>query len=498
MSHTCIELCQSASPPAARSAQNMRESREEAPVYLAVMSADPHVVPMIGNPPTTTSQALPGGSPSPPRDGEGGNTTEKTKKTTATTTTTTTAATVTTTPAATGTGHTGNNSVGVESENEEEPPANQVSQPTSGGGKGSSSGGLALHLKTSTTTTTAAAVSAGAVMLTEPGGGSSSENTKSAFEIISVSAFDTAEDLEQSKGMSHEADSFMEDPAKTRGQSESSESDEILRASLGGAGGRGGRGGKEMVEGYDTDTMQPPREHVVHIIDTNERGLPLEGGASANGPVLSQPVPRRFRRVNKYERGRWVIEDTLEHREAEERPESEMRGSYVIQGSSSRGGVAVGMVGAGPGRESPYSQRRKPGEGGGGGATGGEDPAQLHSRSSSDVGGGLGLDSPNTTGERDINYHSERGEVTSTISRNTSMSSLTTAGDHSNDRMSQLKDESESEITCPSHHTPVGGNSSQGATISPPQHPRHGEALAVTATTTTTPATSDSGGEDSQ
>ena len=267
-------------------------------------------------------------------------------------------------------------------------------------------------------------------------------NDKSAFRITEVSQFTAADELEQSKGMSHEADSFMEE-AKQRGQSESSESDETRGSLLVNA------GVPLSVKEQESDVA-------------NERVVPLDG--APNGPVLAQqPVQRRFRKVNRYERGRWMVEDTLEHRETEERPESEMRGAMGVQGGQ-------GVVG----RESPFSQRRKGG--------GGEGEDQLHSRSSSDVGG-QGVD----PAEKGDQYQTERtgsvigggggggggGEI---LSRNTSMSSLTTAGDksvdgdHSGD---QTRNESESEIGYP-HPQASAGYSTPATTVSsPPQHPRH-------------------------
>ena len=267
-------------------------------------------------------------------------------------------------------------------------------------------------------------------------------NDKSAFRITEVSPFTAADELEQSKGMSHEADSFVE-VTKQRGQSESSESDETRTTLL-----------------VTARVPQPVREQES---ESNERVVPLEG--TPNGPVAQQPV-RRFRRVNKYERGRWVVEDTLEHRETDERPESEMRGAL---GAQTSGGMAGGVVG----RESPFSQRRK---GGGGGE--GEDQL-LHSRSSSDVGGGGGMGIEPS--ERGDHYHSDRtGSVTGgggeNLSRNTSMSSLTTAGDksvngdHSGD---QMRNESESEMGYLPPQASAGYSTPVAAVSSPPQHPRH-------------------------
>lgn len=285
------------------------------------------------------------------------------------------------------------------------------------------------------------------------------ENTKSAFMIMSVSPFD-AEDLElsmqQQKGMSHEADSFIVDDPKLRGQSESSESDEIPKVDI----------------TKDVAVKEQAYE--------SEKLLPLEG--ATNGPVVAHSVPRMFRRVNKYERGRWVIEDKLEAREADDRLESEQKG--VLSSQNSKGSVSVG-------RESPYSQRRR-GEGLG------DELTQLHSRSSSDLGG-QGLD-PAGIGEREchVDRSSVVGESASNLSRNTSMSSLTTGdksvdGDHSSDRLSQLKDESESETTYPTTLTQTAADTSALPVVSsPPLQNRHKEASLANTNTNT----SDSGGED--
>ena len=288
------------------------------------------------------------------------------------------------------------------------------------------------------------------------------ENTHSAFEITSV--VDATDDLEQSKGMS---DSFIVDEMKQRGQSESSESDETAKITL-------AEVGKDVVLIKE------------HVSEAHDKILPLEG--ASNGPMVAASIPRRFRRVNRYERGRWVIEDTSEPREAEERSETELKGAYTNQNSK-------GTLG----RESPYSQRKK--EEGGVGV--GEEFVQLHSRSSSDLGG-QGIETA-SSGEREL--HADRCSVvgeTSNLSRNTSMSSLTTAGDksvdgdHSNDRLSQLKDESESEIAYPSTHISTG-NSTYLTVSSPPQQHRHSEAAAHPSTANTNAAvTSDSGGEECQ
>ena len=292
-------------------------------------------------------------------------------------------------------------------------------------------------------------------------------NDKSAFRITGVSAFDAADDLEQSKGMSREADSFVDD-MKQRGQSESSESEETLKAVLVGSSG----------------VPLPVREQEAEV--TNERVLPLEG--ALNGPMV-QPILRRFRRVNKYERGRWVVEDTLEHREADERSESEMKGALGTQ-------ISGGAIG----RESPLNQRRK-------GGVAEDDPTQLHSRSSSDAGG-------QSTDPTHPGDHRERtGSVTTgtasgtggeNLSRNTSVSSLTTAGDKSVDGEcsgDQLRNESESELGCVPPRASTGHSTSAVGVSSPPQPPRH--PVASFPASSTFPAvsmatTSDSGDEENR
>ena len=291
-------------------------------------------------------------------------------------------------------------------------------------------------------------------------------NDKSAFRITGVSAFDAADDLEQSKGM---ADSFVEE-SKHRGQSESSETDET-RAVL------------VIGEGVPLPVKEQELE------SGNERGLLIEG--AQNGPV-TQPILRRFRRVNKYERGRWTIEDTLEHREAEDRSESEMRGAMGSQMSGGGQGVV--------GRESPFSQRKKGGEG--------EEMGLLHSRSSSDAGGQS--TDPTHLGDH---YHGDRtGSVTGApgggtgggnLSRNTSVSSLTTAGDKSVDgdcSGDQLRNESESDFASLAS---AGLPTSAIGVSSPPQLPRHAVASFPTSSSTAVTvgslaATSDSVEEETQ
>ena len=288
------------------------------------------------------------------------------------------------------------------------------------------------------------------------------ENTKSAFVITSVSAYQ--EDLEMSmhhpKGMSH--DSFVENSIP-RGQSESSESDETAKA-------------LPAVAVKDSEI----------ILESTERQLPSE--AAPNGPVVAS-APRQFRRLNNYVRGRWTVEDTSETKE------SEQRGTPGNQGQ---------------GRESPYVPRK--GFGVEGGMAVGDELAHMHSRTSSD----LGVQVLDIISDRDshVDRSSVVGETASNLSRNTSMSSLTTAGDksmdgdHSVDRLNQLDetrrpdDESEPESTYPATLTQAGVSTTAGPSAaqqtmvsSPSVLLRQPEATS-SGSSIVAATTSDSGGED--
>lgn len=293
----------------------------------------------------------------------------------------------------------------------------------------------------------------------------SSENTKSAFEITSVITYQ--EDLETSmhhhKGVSAEAESFSEG-AKKRGQSESSETEELTRTQ------------GMLVE------EQKVSEQIIDII--SEKFLPLE--SAPNGPVMASGL-RRFRRVNNYVRGRWEVQDASE---TEERQESEQRGALSNQNAKNGGG--------GLGRESPFSVRK------GVGGEGGGEMVHEHSRSSSELGG----QGPDITisGDRDI--HLDRSSTvaeTASLSRNTSFSSLITAVDKSVDgeekeqtRLKELEGESE-EVTSPAGaqaplvEEALAGSSVQ-QTVSTQAHTQPEATLPNSNIT----AGSESGGEDGQ
>ena len=254
--------------------------------------------------------------------------------------------------------------------------------------------------------------------------GGDSANTKSAFEITSVSTYQ--EDLETSmhhnKGASAEAESLGGSVSK-REQSESDELDEVSIKSQ-----------SFVVEEHAGS------EHITVLNET-----------APNGPVVASGL-RRFRRVNKYSRGRWDVEDASE---TEERPESEQRGSLLNQNSRLGGGAAGGGGGGGgwgAGRESPFVSRKGGSEGGedGGGAERMEVMCQ-HSRSSSEVGG-QGSDVV-AMGDRELHVdQSSTVAEAAPLSRNTSFSSLVIVTEKSVDEEdkegSRLRDlESETEAS---------------------------------------------------
>lgn len=230
------------------------------------------------------------------------------------------------------------------------------------------------------------------------------ENAKSAFEITSVVPYD---DLEVS--VNHpksDTDSFLE-ITQLRGQSES-----------------------ELEE-----TVRAERSNIIEkLVSESSEKILLPVEAAANGPVVAAP-PKRFRRVIVYTRGRWTVEDTLEK---EERLESEQRG--VGQASSK---VLVPV----PSVSQDLAQLSHKWAGPDGGYAS-EEVSNLHSQSGSELHA--------SERESHMDRCSVMGETASNLSRNTSLSSLTTAGDksvdgdHLGEQLSQVKDtESESEAAAP-------------------------------------------------
>lgn len=149
--------------------------------------------------------------------------------------------------------------------------------------------------------------------------------TKSAFEITSVSHLpEEHEEVEtiniENSNVSKDPEEFhnslkeLTDRSSNRLSTSSGESDEVIAMS------------KE----------EPPPHDQQHSIV--EEPVPLHPSpkpefiavATANGPT--QLAPSRFRRVNQYIRGRWLVRDAFE---PEERPESELKMATIPKTSDS-------------------------------------------------------------------------------------------------------------------------------------------------------------------
>ena len=142
--------------------------------------------------------------------------------------------------------------------------------------------------------------------------------------------------------------------------------------------------------------------------------------ASGNGPSV-QPGGGRFRKVNKYARGRWTVRDM---ERTEERSGSELAARHTSQsGVGSR--TSISEVGLG----SPSIGRR------------GEQLESLHSRSGSELGqassasmSAIGGTSDNISDKDSTSIHLDRSSTAAdTLSRNTSLSSINAPDDRSTD-----------------------------------------------------------------
>lgn len=142
--------------------------------------------------------------------------------------------------------------------------------------------------------------------------------------------------------------------------------------------------------------------------------------ASGNGPSV-QPGGGRFRKVNKYSRGRWTVRDM---ETTEERSGTELAARQASQsGSSSRTNISEPNVG------SPSLGRR------------GEQIESLHSRSGSELGQTsmtsmttVGAPSDNVSDKDSTSIHLDRSSTAAdTLSRNTSLSSINAPDDRSTD-----------------------------------------------------------------
>ena len=247
---------------------------------------------------------------------------------------------------------------------------------------------------------------------------------KSAFEITSVTtAADDELETSVRHPMSADADMLKSSAFKTKSSGESQDNLSISE--------------DQKVEGAVGDKSEASAgetiENTISFVDTDTRpalgGLAshsqtqIQGAVGVNGPNV-QLGASRFKRVNNYNRGRWVVRDTSE---PEERPESSepLKGSHM----SSKTIAENATVAAGSPpvtKKSTLTEHSETGQ---------------HSRSSSDVGpsppvpvgaprelreGGGG----DSSSEKDahIDRSSTAGD-TANLSRNGSLSSIATTSE---------------------------------------------------------------------
>ena len=141
--------------------------------------------------------------------------------------------------------------------------------------------------------------------------------------------------------------------------------------------------------------------------------------ATGNGPSV-QPGGGRFRKVNKYTRGRWTVRDM---ETTEERSGAEGTARHPSQGAGSRMNLE-------PGSASPSVSRKT------------DQQESLHSRSGSELGQasnvavitGGGAPSDNVSDKDSTSLHFDRSSTAAdTLSRNTSLSSINAPDDRSTD-----------------------------------------------------------------
>ena len=182
-----------------------------------------------------------------------------------------------------------------------------------------------------------------------------------------------------------------------------------------------------------------------------------QSSATGNGPSV-QPGGGRFRKVNKYARGRWTVRDM---ETTEERSGTEMTARHASQG-------AAGSRTLEPGSGSPSVGRRT------------EQQESLHSRSGSELGqasntstitGGGGAPSDNISDKDSTSMHLDRSSTAAdTLSRNTSMSSINAPDDRSTDV--DIDTQTVSEVTEVAGATGVAPTLASVATaVTTPSHP---------------------------
>lgn len=247
-----------------------------------------------------------------------------------------------------------------------------------------------------------------AVSLESEVGEAKKESAQSAFEITSVEPAPD-EDLDTTGGRIQPT-SMDDSTLKNKLESGDSEEDTISLSE----------------DQHHTPKMPSDVEPSGSSALSSSSGVDLsrsqQNSATGNGPSV-QPGGGRFRKVNKYTRGRWIVRDM---ETTEERSGTEVATRHVPQGT---GGSRINVLE--PSAGSPSIGRRTV-----------EQPESLHSRSGSELGqastipggGGGGVPSDNVSDKDSTSMHLDRSSTAAdTLSRNTSLSSINAPDDRSTD-----------------------------------------------------------------
>jgi hypothetical protein len=233
------------------------------------------------------------------------------------------------------------------------------------------------------------------------------KETKSAFEITSVEPAPD-EDLDTTGGRIQPA-SMDDSTLKTKLESGDSEEDTVSLSAE----------DRQRTPKIPSDTEPSGALSSSSGVDLTRS---QQSSATGNGPSV-QPGGGRFRKVNKYTRGRWLVRDM---ETTEERLGAEAASRHLSQGA---GGSRINVLE--PGSGSPSIGRRT------------DQQESLHSRSGSELGqasntsmitGGGVAPSDNVSDKDSTSMHLDRSSTAAdTLSRNTSMSSINAPDDRSTD-----------------------------------------------------------------
>lgn len=248
------------------------------------------------------------------------------------------------------------------------------------------------------------------------------EQAKSAFEITSVEPAPADDDLDTTGGR---AQPTSMDDSSLRLKIESGESEED-NVSL----------QEEQHTPTGSSDVEPSSFSGGGLSSSSAVDLTRiqQTSSSGNGPSVQSGVGR-FRKVNKYTRGRWIVRDM---ETTEERSGTEV-GRHTSQGSQSK---------TEPGLGSPSIWRKA------------EQQESLHSRSGSELGQASStsvavgpLD--NTSDKDSTSIHLDRSSTAAdTLSRNTSMSSI------------NAPDERSTDVDLDTHTVPSGAELAEATSIS--------------------------------